>query len=189
MSFGRHDPRVKHGHGPTEPSQREPDDGLAAEQPVHGFTRSRDDGERIELPNWSMLVKVAAADTLGRLTVLEGRMAPQLSGPPGHVHDGHDETFIVLEGRMRFRIGDGFQTAVPGETMFASRRLAHGFNNPYDEPARYVAILTPSGYEDYFRKVSAHVAATGAMPDPDLTRDLMAQHHTILAPPLSDPGS
>lgn len=101
---------------------------------------------------------------------------------------GHDETFIVLEGRMRFRLGDGFHTAVPGETMFASRQLAHGFNNPFDEAARYIVLLTPSGYEDYFRQVAAHIAETGAMPDLDLTRDLMAQHRTILADPLPDAG-
>lgn len=61
-----------------------------------------------------MLVKVTADDTLGRLTVLEARMAPHLTGPPAHVQDGHDETFIVLEGRMRFRLGDHFHTAVQG---------------------------------------------------------------------------
>ena len=65
-----------------------------------------------------MLVKVKAGDTLGRLTVLEGRMAPQLAGPPAHVHGAHDETFVVLEGQMRFRTGDGFCTAVPGEIVF-----------------------------------------------------------------------
>lgn len=55
-----------------------------------------------------MLVKVKAGDTLGRLTVLEGRMAPQLAGPPAHVHGAHDETFVVVEGQMRFRTGDSF---------------------------------------------------------------------------------
>ncbi|WP_322759125.1 cupin domain-containing protein [Frankia sp. Cr2] len=159
------------------------------QQAVRGFARGRDDGFRIDLPNWSMLVKVTAGDTLGRVTVLEGRMGPRLAGPAAHVHDGHDETFVVLEGRMRFRVGDGFHTAVPGETVFASRRLAHGFSNPFDESARYVAILTPSGYEEYFASVAEHVARTGVMPDEDRTRELMAQHQTVLAPKLSDPGT
>lgn len=133
-----------------------------------------------------MVVKVSAGDTLGRLTVIEGRMTPQLKGPPAHVHDGHDETFVVLPGRMRFRVGDQFHTAVPGETIFAGRRLAHGFSNPFDEPARYVAILTPSGYEEYFAKVAEHVTWAGEMPDPARTLELMAQHFTGLAPPLPD---
>jgi uncharacterized cupin superfamily protein len=157
-------------------------------QPVQGFARRRDEGQAIDLPNWSMLVKVKAGDTLGRLTVLEGRMAPQLAGPPAHVHGAHDETFVVLEGQMRFRTGDSFYTAVPGEIVFASRQLAHGFNNPFDDAARYIAILTPSGYENYFVKVAEQVARTGAMPDHVQTRELMAEYDTVLAPPLADPA-
>lgn len=156
------------------------------QQPVQGFVRGRAEGQPIDLPNWSMLVKVNAGDTLGRLTVLEGRMAPQLAGPPAHVHSGHDETFVVIEGRMRFRTGDTFSTAVPGEIVFASRQLAHGFNNPFDDPARYIAILTPSGYENYFARVAEHVARTGAMPDHEQARELMAEYDTVLAPPLAD---
>ncbi len=140
-----------------------------AGQLAQGFVRRPEDGQSIDLPGWSMLVKVTACDTLGRLTVIEGRMAPQLAGPPAHVHDGHDETFVILEGRMRFRVDDG--------------------SNPFDEPARYIAILTPSGYEDYFAKVAEHVDRSGTMPDPDQTRVLMAQRHTVLAPFLVDRGS
>lgn len=162
---------------------------MGSEQPVQGFVRSLGEGQPIDLPGWSMRVKVTASDTLGQLTVLHGQMAPQLAGPPAHVHAEHDETFVVLAGRMRFRIGDRFHTAQPGETVYASRRLAHGFANPHDEPARYAAILTPSGYEDYFRKVAQHVADTGALPDPALIAELMAQHATVLADPLPDPGA
>jgi len=156
------------------------------EQPVQGFARTLDEGQPIELPGWSMRVKVTAADTQGRITLLHGEMTPHLAGPPARVHAGHDETFVVLAGRMRFRIGDRFHTALPGETIYASRRLVHGFSNPHDEPARYVAILTPSGYEDYFRAVAEHVARTGSMPAPVVTAELMAQHRTVLADPLPD---
>src|SRR5664279_3703955 len=159
---------------------------LVNEQPVQGFARAPDEGQPIELPGWSMRVKVTAADTQGRLTVLQGEMTPHLAGPPAHVHSGHDETFVVLAGRMRFRIGDSFHTALPGETVYASRRLVHGFSNPHDEPARYVAILTPSGYEGYFRAVADHVTRTGSMPNPVLTAELMSQHQTVLADPLPD---
>jgi hypothetical protein len=38
----------------------------------------------------------------------------------------------------------------------------------------------------YFAKVAQHIARTGATLDHDQTRELMTQHHTILASPLSD---
>jgi quercetin dioxygenase-like cupin family protein len=150
----------------------------------HPEARVLDDDVSIELPGWSMRITVSAADTQGRLTVLQGEMAPYLAGPAAHVHAEHDETFVVLAGRMRFRVGDRFHTALPGETVFAARQQAHGFANPYDEPARYVVVLSPSGYEDYFRAVAEHVARTGSLPDPVVTAELMATHRTVLADPL-----
>ncbi|ABW15971.1 Cupin 2 conserved barrel domain protein [Parafrankia sp. EAN1pec] len=179
MTFNAHTPDA---HAPDESPSVGP-------QPVRGFARGRDEGRRIDLPNWSMLVKVTAGDTLGRLTVLEGRMGPRQPGPLPHVHEGHDETFVLVEGRLRFRVGNGFHTAAAGETVFAGRRLAHGFGNPFAEPARYIAILTPSGYEDYFDEVAEHAARTGSLPGEALTRELMARHRTVLAPPLPDPGA
>lgn len=162
--------------------------GGRSPEPGRGFVRGRDEGSRIDLPNWSMLVKITSDDTLGRLTVVEGRMGPGELGPPAHVHEGHDETFVLVEGRLRFRVGSGFRTAAAGETVFASRHLAHGFGNPFEEPARYVAILSPSGYEDYFVEVAEHISRTGAPPDRAVTQELMARYGTTLAPDLPDPG-
>ncbi|MGB8961623.1 MAG: cupin domain-containing protein, partial [Pseudonocardiaceae bacterium] len=64
-------------------------------------------------------LKRRPADRSAELVDVGRRMAPQLAGPPAHIHAAHDETFVVLEGQLRFRIGDQFHTAVPGETVFA----------------------------------------------------------------------
>jgi quercetin dioxygenase-like cupin family protein len=164
------------------------DERLAGQQPVDGFIRNADAGTPIELPGWSMRVTVGPEHTAHRLTVLHATMDPLQPGPRPHVHAGHDETFVMLAGRLRFRLGSDFHTARPGETVFAGRYLAHGFSNPYDEPARYVAILSPSGYEDYFRRVAEHVARTGVLPDRDGAAALMAEYDTVPAPDLVDPA-
>jgi uncharacterized cupin superfamily protein len=54
-------------------------------------------------------------------------MAAGHARPAEHVHIGHDEAFFVISGQLKFRVGDGYRTAVSGETVFASRGLAHGF--------------------------------------------------------------
>jgi len=59
-------------------------------------------------------------------------------------------------------LGDNFQTAVAGSTVFAGRHLAHGFGNPFDEPASYAVVLRPSGYEGYFAEVAAHRRRCGS---------------------------
>jgi len=146
-----------------------------------GFAVHVKGGHAIELPAWRMLVKIPASATEGRFTVLEGHMAPRLGGPPPHIHDAHDEAFYVLDGRMRFRIGEDERDVVAGEMAFASRQLVHGFMNPTDEPAVYLAVISPSGYEDYFEEVAAYLAKHAAMPDRKQMQVLMRKYATRLA--------
>ncbi len=129
-----------------------------------GHVLGANEGSAIELPGWSMTVKVAASDTGGAMTLLEATMAPGHAGPIAHVHASHDESFFLLSGELRFRVGDAIRTVVPGEVVFASRGLAHGFSNPSDVPARYLAALTPSGYEMYFDRLAALIRRLGAPP-------------------------
>ena len=49
-----------------------------------------------------------------------------------------------------------------------------------------MAILSPSGYEEYFRRVESHVARTGSLPGRDEMVELMAGHRTVLAPAAED---
>jgi quercetin dioxygenase-like cupin family protein len=157
--------------------------------PARGFLLSEGEGAPLDLPGWRMAVKVGAADTAGALTVVEGVLAAGNPGPAPHVHDGHDECFVLLAGRMRFRVDAGFRTAAAGDTVFAGRGLAHGFGNPFEEPARYVVMLTPSGYEDYFAALGARIAEIGGMPDAAWTAELMARFGTRPVAPISDPGA
>ncbi len=144
-----------------------------------GFVVPSREGALIELPGWSYRVKVSASDTAGALTVLEAEMAPGHRGPLEHLHTGHDEAFFVLSGALRFRVGGGHRKVVPGETVFASRGLAHGFANDAAEPARYLAMLSPSGYEFYFERLAELVRRHGAMPDRETLLRLMAEHGTF----------
>jgi len=141
-------------------------------------------GALLTLPGWTMRVKVAASDTAGSFTLIESRMASGHGGPSEHVHIGHDEAFFMLSGSLRFRVGDAYRTVTSGETVFASRGLAHGFSNPTGEEARYLVALTPSGYEFFFERLAALVRAQGSIPEPGTLAALMAEHGTFLAEPI-----
>ena len=146
--------------------------------PARGFVVRPGEGARLDLPDWQMAIKVGAEDTAGALTVIEGILAPGHPGPAPHIHDGHDECFVLLEGRMRFRVDAGFHTATAGDTVFAGRGLAHGFANPFAESAGYLVMLTPSGYEAYFAELVTQIAETGRVPDFEWTTALMAKYST-----------
>ena len=156
---------------------------------ARGFVVEARGGALLDLGGWTCRVKVAASDTGGALTVLEGEMGPGHAGPLEHVHVGHDEAFFLVGGRLRFRVGDGYRDVVPGETVFASRGLAHGFANPHAEPARYLAMLSPSGYEDYFARFAALLRKHGAVPYRETLLSLIKEHVTFPAPPpVTAPG-
>jgi mannose-6-phosphate isomerase-like protein (cupin superfamily) len=62
---------------------------------------------------------------------------------PLHFHRNEDEAWYVLEGRLRFRIGDDEIEAPAGSAVLAPRGNPHTFWNPTEEPARYLLIMAP----------------------------------------------
>jgi mannose-6-phosphate isomerase-like protein (cupin superfamily) len=61
---------------------------------------------------------------------------------PLHIHDSDDEAWYVLEGALRFRLGDEEVEAPAGGAVIAPRGTAHTYWNPRAEPARYVLVMT-----------------------------------------------
>lgn len=160
---------------------------IAAPSGHSGVHRALIDGEGIELPRWHLRVVLRAEETAGTMTLVDNVMQPGHAGPPQHLHDGHDEAFLLTSGRLRFRIGDRFLTGEPGQVVYAGRGLAHGFANPFDEPATWVLALTPSGYERYFRALAAIYADRGFLPVGDELVGLMAEQATRQVDVLIDP--
>ena len=60
-----------------------------------------------------------------------------------HVHHGDDEAWIVLEGRLGFRVGDSEQEVPAGASLLVTRGTPHAYWNPASEPARYLLVMTP----------------------------------------------
>jgi len=65
--------------------------------------------------------------------------AAQGEGPSAHTHP-YSETFVVLEGRARFRYGDGFIEAEAGAIVVVPPDTAHGFTGIGPGRLRMVTI-------------------------------------------------
>jgi mannose-6-phosphate isomerase-like protein (cupin superfamily) len=63
---------------------------------------------------------------------------------PLHVHHADDEAWYVLEGVMRFRLGDEvFEVGANGAVM-APKGMQHAYGNArHGQPARYLLVMTP----------------------------------------------
>ena len=47
----------------------------------------------------------------------------------------------------------------PGDLLFKPRGVAHAFWNAGDEPARLLELISPAGFENYFRELAPLLAA------------------------------
>lgn len=62
---------------------------------------------------------------------------------PLHIHHGDDEAWIVLAGRLGFRIGEKEHEVSAGDSLLAARGTPHSYWNPGREPAHYLLVMTP----------------------------------------------
>ena len=63
---------------------------------------------------------------------------------PLHVHHADDEAWYVLDGVLRFRLGDAEFEVGPGGGVMAPKGVPHAYGNARrGEPARYLLVVTP----------------------------------------------
>jgi quercetin dioxygenase-like cupin family protein len=93
------------------------------------------------------------SDSGGALTALEVAN-PAGQGPPLHVHTAQDETIFVLDGELRWRLGDEVQLAGAGAFVFIPRGAPHCFQVTPDGPARMLITFAPAGMEAFFERLS-----------------------------------
>jgi mannose-6-phosphate isomerase-like protein (cupin superfamily) len=78
---------------------------------------------------------------------------------PLHVHHSDDEVWYVLEGALRFRLGDEEVEAPAGGAVMAPHGTVHTYWNPRPEPARYLLAMP--------RRIADLIEALHAGADPD----------------------
>ena len=98
--------------------------------------------------------KVRGEETAGRFLAIENVIAPG-DGPPVHTHAVEDEMWQVLEGTLRFRLGEHDAEAPAGTFVFVPRGTPHAFVNVGAEPARILVMFTPAGMERFFDAFAA----------------------------------
>ena len=63
---------------------------------------------------------------------------------PLHVHHADDEAWYVLDGLLRFRIGDEMREVGPGGAVLAPKGAPHAYGNGRrGHAARYLLVMTP----------------------------------------------
>jgi len=93
-------------------------------------------------------------DSGGAMSIVDST-SPVDSSPPRHVHHDADETFVLLTGACEFCLDGEMSIVRAGEAVFVPRGHEHTFRAIGDEPCRHLVILTPGGFEGFFRAMAA----------------------------------
>jgi quercetin dioxygenase-like cupin family protein len=131
-------------------------------------------------PGVGVVFKIDAVDTGGALSIVEHPFAVGAMVPP-HVHTLEDEISIVIEGEIGFRSEDREVVLGVGGYVVKPRGEVHAMWNAGSTPARMIEVITPAGFEGFFRGLSDLTA--GGPPDPMAVAALAQRYGMPFAEP------
>ena len=108
--------------------------------------------------------KLSGDDTGGALAVVEHGFPPGALVPP-HIHTRVDEFSIVTQGEIGFRSGDREAVLGPGGYITKPRGEAHAMWNAGPGPARMIELISPAGFDLFFRAVVEMLESGTADPE------------------------
>ncbi len=115
-----------------------------------------------------VIFKIDGEDTGGALSIVEHTFAVGALVPP-HIHTLEDEYSIVLEGEIGFRSEDQEAVLGAGGYIVKPRGEVHAMWNAASTPARMIEVISPAGFERFFREF-VEMAASGEPDRDDITR-------------------
>lgn len=119
-----------------------------------------------------LVFKALGSETNGQFWALEG-LADRQMAVPLHSHAHEDEIWYVLEGEIRFFIGETPQMAGPGAMVYIPRGVPHTFQI-LSNTARWFGIGTPAGLDDWFFETGEPAGARTLPPPPLSAPDIGA---------------
>ncbi len=115
-------------------------------------------------------LRVASDETGGAMTVMEMTIPPG-NGPPPHTHPG-SETVYVLDGTMKYHIGDDVLDGGPGSVFHIPAGTVENFEPTGDKNLRVLVTYAPGGIENFFAEAGEEAKTRDLPPPPDAPPDL-----------------
>jgi quercetin dioxygenase-like cupin family protein len=143
-------------------------------------------GDQVDLGGLGIVWKIDGSETGERFSVVHHPLAPRALAAPLHRHTREDEYSYVITGTLGALLGDDVVTAGPGTWVHKPRNQWHTFWNAGDAPCEIVEIISPAGFENFFRELAV---IFGAEHGPDLAAfGELCQRFALEMDPTSVPG-
>jgi mannose-6-phosphate isomerase-like protein (cupin superfamily) len=111
-------------------------------------------GESFDFGGFGVHWKIDGHQADARFAVVHHPLAPRALAAPLHYHHREDEFSFVLSGTLGALLGDEVVIATRGTWLRKPRRQWHTFWNAGDDSCEIIEIISPAGFEKYFREVA-----------------------------------
>jgi mannose-6-phosphate isomerase-like protein (cupin superfamily) len=112
-------------------------------------------GQSCDFGGFGVRWKLEGHHADGRFAIVHHPLAPRALAAPLHYHHNEDEFSFVLSGTLGALLGEEVVIATAGTWVRKPRHQWHTFWNADDVPCEIIEIISPAGFENYFREVAA----------------------------------
>ena len=112
------------------------------------------EGKLVDIQSAGVRFMAWSEETGGGFSLVEHPIPPHGLVAPLHKHSREDEYSYVLEGRMGALLGYDVLHAEVGDLVFKPRNQWHTFWNAGDTPCEIIEVISPGGFEDFFRELT-----------------------------------
>lgn len=116
--------------------------------------------------------------SVGEMSAVVSRVGPGMRTVPPHYHRHHAEAILVLGGELEMTLGDEVVTASSGCLALIPAGVVHAFGNVGSEPATFLEIYAPGGFENFIRDL-AEALPSDAPIDSVAFGDLVRRHDIV----------
>ena len=128
------------------------------------------------------VVKIPVSHNAGTdgISVIEHRLS-YADSPPLHIHRNQDEVFHILEGVIRFRVGNRDIIAKPGFPPDGPELVRLPYRVESSTGARCLTVTTGPDFESMVRELSSLQPLTQLQPFGGVTPELVARLSEVCA--------
>jgi mannose-6-phosphate isomerase-like protein (cupin superfamily) len=137
---------------------------MIEEKQMKGYVLEGKQGRALWHLGALLVFKSLGVETKGQFWALEG-LADRNMAVPLHVHTHEDEIWYVLEGEIRFIIGEETKIGGPNSFVCIPRGVPHTFQ-VLSETARWFGVGTPAGLDEWFFETGEPALALTLPPAP-----------------------
>jgi mannose-6-phosphate isomerase-like protein (cupin superfamily) len=114
------------------------------------------EGERLEFAGVAGRLRIDGIDSGERFAVAHfPAIPPHTLAAPLHRHHNEDEYSCVVAGTLTVQLGESIVSADAGTWVLKPRGQWHTFWNGGDLPCQTIEIVSPAGFQRYFRELAA----------------------------------